>query len=240
MGLFDEPLAEIVSWREERRAEGQLREFPHDPAAAWPEQVSLVLKDDTALELGATGRASLSLLLWTEREGLLREDSVCLIGPDLPQESADAVPFAQLVLVRGGFPDEYDAYRDLRDVVYDTRAAGISTRIWPDRSQIWCRVSRQAMRDGFTLVKYGNSLLGRLRETEAVRGAEIVFITGDQASLDRLRPAAEKAQDTVEALIKMYEEMNFDCETCEYVEVCEEVVELKQIRERLKEERGAS
>ena len=41
-------------------------------------------------------------------------------------------------------------------------------------------------------------------------------------------------------MIKMYEEMNFDCETCEYVEVCEEVVELKQIRERLKEERGVS
>lgn len=240
MGLFDEPLAEIVSWREECRAAGALREFPYDLSSRWPEQVSLVLKEDTALELGATGRASLSLLLWTERVGLLRENTVGLVGGDLPEESADAVPFAQLVLVRGGFPDEYDAYRDLRDVVYDTRAKGVSTRIWPDRSQIWCRVSRQAMRDGFTLVNYGNSLLGRLREVKAVKGVEVIFIAGDQASLDRLRPAAEKAQDTVEALIKMYEEMNFDCETCEYVDVCEEVVELKLIRERLREERGVS
>lgn len=240
MGLFSEPLAEIAAWREERRAAGDLREYPYDAFSRWPEQSTVVLKEDTALELGATGRTSLSLLLWTEREDLLREDTVCLIGPDLPQESEAPMPFGQVVLVRGNFPDEYDAYRDLRDVVYDTRAKGISTRIWPDRLQVWCRVSRQAMRDGFTLVNYGNSLLGRLRKVEAVKGVEVIFIAGEQADLDRLRPAAEKTQDIVEALIKMYEEMNFDCETCEYVEVCEEVTELKQIRERLREERGAS
>jgi CO dehydrogenase/acetyl-CoA synthase beta subunit len=240
MGLFDESLAEMVAWREERRASGELHEFPYNAFSRWPEGSTLVLKEDTALELGATGRASLSLLLWTEEEGLLREDTVCLVGEELPEAGGGPVPFGQLVLVRGSFPDEYEAYRDLRDVVYDTRLKGVSSRIWPDRLQVWCRVSREAVRDGFSLVKYGTALLGRLREIEAVEGVEVILIAGELDELDRLRPAAEKTQDTVDALIKMYEEMNFDCETCEYVDVCEEVVELKQIRERLREERGIS
>ena len=66
---------------------------------------------------------------------------------------------------------------------------------------------------------------------------ELVFIT-DQEELKRLKKPAEKVQDIVEALIKMYEEMHFDCETCEYQEVCEEVAGLKEIRDRLREKRG--
>ena len=66
---------------------------------------------------------------------------------------------------------------------------------------------------------------------------QVLFIVGEQEELDLLRPAAEKARDVVEALIKMYEEMNFDCESCEYLEVCDEVAELRLIRDRLKGER---
>ena len=58
-----------------------------------------------------------------------------------------------------------------------------------------------------------------------------------QRRVEGLSAPAEKVMDIVEALIKMYEEMNFDCDECEYVDVCDEVVELRQIRERLKSER---
>jgi hypothetical protein len=241
LGLFDEPLAEIAAWREERRASGELRSLPYDPVNTWPVESSLVLREDTALELGATGRSSLSLLLWTERRDLVPEDAVLLLGGDLsPQLAEDAaapLAFGQLVLVLGRFPDEYDAYRDLRDVVYETRASGVSTRVWPDRLQLWSRVSRRALQEGFTLEAYGNAIIKRLREREEPQAAQVAFILGRQEELDRLRPAAEKARDVVDALIKMYEEMNFDCESCEYLEVCDEVAELRLIRDRLKGER---
>ncbi len=214
--------------------------IPHDPSAVWPLGSSLVLREDTALELGATGRSSLSLLLWTEREDLVPKNTVGLLGAELSAEQGgrpSPLPFAQLVLVRGAFPDEYDAYRDLRDVVYETRARGVSTRVWPDRLQLWSRVSRQALEEGFTLASLGNTYISRLLEEEGVQAAQVLFVLGEQAELDLLRPAAEKARDVVDALIKMYEEMNFDCESCEYLEVCDEVAELRRIRDRLKEER---
>jgi hypothetical protein len=34
-------------------------------------------------------------------------------------------------------------------------------------------------------------------------------------------------------MMKMYQENNFDCETCEYQDVCETVMDLKQIRKKL-------
>jgi CO dehydrogenase/acetyl-CoA synthase beta subunit len=237
MGLFDEPLESIISYRKIWKVEGLLQEYDHHSTPSWPEKASLVLKDDTALELGATSSTSLFLLLWTDRSDLLHHGTISLFGPDLAQVSEESLPFAQIVLVQGGFPDEYDAYRELRDVVYDTHLWGVSQRIWPNRMQIWCRISREALGQGFSLGKYGAALIRRLEALERVEGVEVIFITGEKSEIERLRPLAEKAQDRLDALIKMYEEMNFDCETCEYVEVCEEVVELKKIRERLREER---
>ncbi len=214
--------------------------FPYRPGETWPVRSSLVLREDTAVELGATGRSSLSLLLWTDREDLVPADGVGLLGPDLSPElegSPSPLPFGQLVLVRGSFPDEYDAYRDLRDVVYETRPQGVSTRIWPDRLQLWSRVSHEALRDGFTLRRLGNTIIGRLRGSGGPQAVEVLFILGEQEELELLRPAAEKARDVVDALIKMYEEMNFDCESCEYLEVCDEVAELRLIRDRLRQEK---
>jgi len=240
LGLFDEPLSEIAAWRDRRVREGRLRLSSPDPTALWPLEPSLVLREDTALELGSTGRSSLSLLLWTEREDLVPSDAVGIEGVDLSPElegTPSPIPFGQLVLVQGSFPDEYDAYRDLRDVVYDTRARGISMRVWPDRMQLWSRVSRRALQEGFTLAAYGNTIASRLLEEKGVRSVQVLFIVGEQEELDLLRPTAEKARDVVDALIKMYEEMNFDCESCEYVEVCDEVAELRLIRDRLKGER---
>ncbi len=237
MGLFDEPLVLLNDYLKGKRAEGVLVEHSFNPFSAWPEKQSLVLKDDTAIELGNPGLASIFMLLWTDREDLISPDTVSLIGQDLEEQSAGSLPFAQVVLVRGSFPDEYDAYRDLRDVVYDTRLEGVSTRFWPDRFQTWCRVSKQALEAGFNLNRYGQTLLKKLRRVDGVDTSQVIFVTRDRSEVELLKPMAEKTQDIVEALIKMYEEMNFDCDTCEYVEVCEEVVELRKIRERLRGER---
>ncbi len=237
MGLFDEPVGLLIDYLKKRRAEGQVVEYPFNPFSVWPEKQSLVLKDDTAVELGNPGLASIFTLLWTDHDDLISPDTAFLVGPDLAEESSGSLPFAQIILVKGSFPDEYDAYRDLRDVIYETRLEGVSTRFWPDRYQIWCRVSRKALEDGFNLNRYGQTLLKKLRRVEGVEASQVIFVTRDRSEVELLKPLAEKTQDIVEALIKMYEEMNFDCDTCEYLEVCEEVVELRKIRERLRGEK---
>lgn len=238
MGLFREPLEEIFRYRERARALGKVREFACSPFTLWPERRSLVLQEDTLVELGSSS-GSLFLVLWTgDHREALHPGRISLIGPDVNEIDGGGMPFALIVLVRGQFEDEYETHRELRDAIFDTEPVGLSTRIWPARQKIWCRISREALAGGFSLFRYGCTLIKNLGGLQGVSGVEIIFATEAAAEWERqLHPVAEKVQGIVEALIKMYEEMNFDCEECEYNEVCAEVTTLREIRERLREER---
>lgn len=237
MGLFREPLQQILSYRHRAGAAGKLREFEYNRFMVWPEKKSLVLQEDTRIELGSS-TASLFLILWTgDQSTALEHGRISLVGPDLGEVDEARIPFIQIVLVKGQFDDQYETYRELRDMIFDTRPEGVSTRIWPDRQKIWCRISKEAMAQGFNLIRYGNTLIKNLNSLEGVDAVEIFFITGAAGKQEQLRTIAEKVQGIVEALLKMYEEMNFDCEDCEYNEVCAEVTTLRDIRERLRKER---
>lgn len=236
MGLFDQPLREIRSFVEEKYAGGQARELPFTPVLPLSDTPQVILSEDTGLELGNPGVASRSLLLWDAREGVT-DGRITLVGPDFYEAGSSSLPFAQVIVVGGEFSDEYDCYRDLRDATYNLGLRGFMTRVFPGRQSIWCRVSKEAMAAGFSAQILGSSLIQALRRLDFVDAVEVVFVTAGKSEVDELSEASDKVLDIVEALIKMYEEMNFDCEECEYVDVCDEVVELRRIRERLQAER---
>ncbi len=236
MGLFTEPLQKLNFYRENARKRGLLLEYMYDPAAAWPQSRSLVLQEDTAVELGGE-KGSLFMVLWTKELDMLCRDSISIVGPKLMDIVPAKMPFAQIILVGGEFEDEYNTYRDIMDVIFDTRLEGVSTRLWPDRQRIWCRLSNEAVEEGFDLFRYGSALLQNFKSHSWIQSAEVIFVTTAE-DLEALLPEAAKVQNILEAMQKMYEEMIFDCETCDYREVCEEVESLQEIRQKLLKERG--
>ena len=236
MSLFKEPIEKIDKIIMEASDKDILKRSDYNRFAVWPEKQSLVLQDDTLLELGSAS-SSLFMILWTGQGEKLSRYGVSIVGNDLSDVKDKRIPFAQIILIEGDFEDQYESYRDLRDVIFDTKPEGVSARIWPDRQKIWCRVSKEAAENGFTLEGYGNTLLKKLQDVKSVKGAEVIFITDALQEMKSLIKVSEKVHDIVEALIKMYEEMNFDCDDCEYIDVCEEVAGLREIRERLRRER---
>lgn len=237
MALFEEQLGEVRrllgGWRES----GGAREFASSDRKPWPDGPALVLEEETALELGNPSVASISLLLWSER-GDVEDGLVTLVGPDVWEAAAPSLPFGQVVIAGGTFPDEYESYRDVRDAVYDTRLEGFSVRTMPSRHSIWCRVSREAAGKGFSLVDLGAALVDSLKSLEEVSAAQVVFVTESPEDVKKLSGAATGAQRIVDAMMKMYQEENFDCETCEYQDVCDTVMDLKKIRQKLAEGKG--
>ena len=218
-------------------AEGRARELPFTPVLPRSDSPQVILSEDTGLELGSPGTLSRSLLLWDPGEGVA-DGRITLVGPDFPEAASPSLPFAQVVMAGGEFSDEYDCYRELRDATYNLKLRGFMTRTFPGRQSIWCRVSKETLAAGFSAQILGSSLIQALRRLEFVRSAEVLLVTASRDEVERLASPADKVLDIVEALIKMYEEMNFDCDTCEYLEVCDSVVELRQIRDRLQAERG--
>ncbi len=228
----------MIDYLEDARLRGILKENEYNVFSAWPEKRSLVLQGDTAVELGSANHSQF-LIMWTTRGGVIRPNRISLAGQDLAEtEDVTGIPFAQIILVHGHFTDNYDTYRDIRDVVFGVKPEGVSVRIRPDRQRIWCRVSSDALKKGFSLVRYGSTLIKNMDRNKNIEGCEVIFITGSTEDLERLSPISGRVQDTLEALVKMYEEMNFDCESCEYIDVCNEVAGLRKVRDRLRKEGG--
>jgi len=234
--LFKEPLEHLRAYLEAADRCNRLHRYTYKSSLAWPLQTSLVLQEDTAVELGGAG-GSLFLILWTAQEELIRPDCISLVGPDLTETSRVKLPFTQVILVRGGHRNEYETYQTLLDTVLATRLEGISIRIWPNRCRIWCRVNRAALGRNFNLRRYGYTLLKRLKTLPSVQEAEIIFVTEAVHQGTLPATAATKVQETLEVLLKIYEDLNFDCESCAYKEVCAEVTGLREIHRRLNKER---
>lgn len=236
MAFFDEQLSAIRSFLREWNADGVAREFRAGERPPWPSGPSLVLEEDTALELGNPSIASLSLLLWSEG-GDVDDGRITLVGPDVAEARERSMPFAQVVIAGGTFSDEYGSYREIRDAVYDTRLTGFSVRAMPSRQSMWCRVGLEAAAGGFSLVDLGTALIKALSAVEEVSAAEVFFVTSSAQEVRRLAPAAAGAQRLVDAMMKMYQEQTYDCDTCEYQDVCDTVMDLKEIRKKLERQR---
>jgi len=216
MGLFDEQVQKVRGFLEAQREEGRVREFSADNPSI----------------------ASLSFLTLSEDDGVA-DGRISLVGPDIAEVGGKGVPFARALLVSGDFTDEYESYREVREAVFDTVLEGFMVRTMPSRQSIWCRVSGEAVARGFSLKDLGEALIWNLKQVGSVRAAEAVFVTSSPADVEELAPAAEGTRRVVAALMKMYEEANFDCETCEYRDVCDEVMDLKKIRNKLEERKKA-
>ena len=237
MGLFDEQLTEVRRFIAESRREGKVREFRAFSTPAWPSESSMVLEEDTAIELGNPQTASLSLLLWTKGHAI-EDGLISLVGPDVGESVEFSLPFAQVLMVRGSFEDEYESYQALRDAVYDTRLSGFMVRTRPSKQNLWCRVGREALKQGLSLRYLGAAFVKRLKEVPSASGVEVLFVTSSPDDVERLSGAAAEARRIIEAMMKMYEEKSFDCETCDYRDVCDGVMELKKIREKLAGEKA--
>jgi CO dehydrogenase/acetyl-CoA synthase beta subunit len=97
----------------------------------------------------------------------------------------------------------------------------------------WCRISREAVSAGFSSAVLGSHLIKMFKEKEYVKAAEIVFITSSPEDVRALGNIVGPAAKVIAAMNKMAYEMEFDCDDCEYQDVCDDASDLKRMRERL-------
>ena len=192
------------------------------PVPAWPEGRRLVLGADTALDLGNPTSGSRAFLLWdaTENPG-----DVHLVGADVPAllERGDReVSLGLVIRVQADFDEEYDAYLDLKEALYGVALDGLTLRSMPSQSHLWLRLHRDAAEGGFSLAHLGAALVDTLGAVEGVSAVQVVFVTDDAVRLAALAPLADDVQRRVAALVKRHEEVDAECDECEYQDICDE------------------
>ena len=245
MALFDPYFALIRDYEDDLRIKGRIvRVWSADlrqleDKAESETQPPLILKEDTAVELGGPATAGTTFLLWTDDVSVVSDGRVTLIGPDVTETAENVLTFGQVTLVAGSsLNKEFQPRleRDLRDAEavpgYAVRSTG---------GRIWSRVSRQAREKGFSLPWLGSTILSQLhRKQAAVISAEIVFVTSsveDVQSLERIGAQVRKlSHDLRRERLKQVSDEVYECQSgiacdvCTDSEVCTDIRQIVAIR----------
>lgn len=191
-------------------------------------------------ELGHPQNASLSSLLWTDDANRILGDYVTLIGPDTGELPGRSLPFGKIVLVeidgwREG--DTYHQYLELEALRHSLDLKGYMIRAVSGTQQEWCRISKEALEEGFCFSVLGAALLEKLKERPFVRKAELLYVTSCAEDVKSIQAIVRPALRVMRAMNKMLHEGAFDCDTCEYNDVCSEI---RLLTERRMQRRVAS
>lgn len=245
MGLFDKQVAAFMTFLEARQGDGVVTEFPELKAADWPidRNRNLVLSSDTAVELGNPRDVSTSFLMWVNEPEKVKNGRITLVGPDLAQLSGKQVSFGRIVIVGASDFDEdnsYDRYRELELLRYNIHLKGYMMRGVSQQQREWSRVSIDALRGGFSVRHLGQALINEYTQINYVQSVETVFITASREDVLETKAIADDVFRLISAMHKMTEELSFDCDTCDYNYVCEDVEELRSMRKSVKNRERAT
>jgi CO dehydrogenase/acetyl-CoA synthase beta subunit len=238
MDFFSRHFDDILFHLQNMRERGKISDVIHGGGIDWPlaGDRDLVMGVDTAVELGHPKDGSTAFLIWTNEPMRLKNKRISVIGPDLHKLIGKRIPFGKIILLGvEGFNEDnsYERYRQLENVRYDIRLKGYMMRGVSQYGREWSRVSRTAIDEGFSFPILGGALVDKYLEFEFVRTVEVIFFTSGCKDLKPFLPIAENALKIIGAMNKMIEEVSYDCDTCEYSDVCGEVEDLRALRRSL-------
>lgn len=239
MELFERSLVDIGAFLAGKPS----RVWETKAALSWPAGGSrnIVLAEDMAVELGSPSMESLACMLWTGDVKSIKDGRITLIGPDI-QAAAKELPFGKIVLLGvTGFDEDntYDRYRELEEIRYGLDLKGYMLRAVSQYMREWGRISNEALHNGFSFEILGSQLIDAYRKMPYVSSAECIFVTSSTKDVMTLQAITKDVGRLIGAMNKMAAEMDYDCQDCEYQDVCDEAVELKEMRERIKQKREA-
>ncbi|PIP40149.1 MAG: hypothetical protein COX19_06305 [Desulfobacterales bacterium CG23_combo_of_CG06-09_8_20_14_all_51_8] len=239
MGLFDKQYSDVMALLHKKQKQGIVSEFFNITGCDWPSEKhrNLVLGQDTAVELGNPKDASTAFLMWVNEPDKIKNGRITIVGPDLPQLSGRQVSFGKIVMVGASDFDadnSYDRYRELELLRYNLHLKGYMMRGVSQQQREWSRVSRDAVNGGFSFKHLGGALMDEFSHIAYVRSVETVFITASREDVLEAKAIADDVFKIISAMNKMAEELSFDCDTCDYNDVCGDVEELRSMRNALK------
>lgn len=199
----------------------------------------LILRENTAVEMGGPRSKGSSFALWTEDSGLVADGRITVLGSDIPQlctSGITCVPLGQVLLVAGSSLDSRSQVALERQSHLAGSLPGYSVR--GSGNRIWSRVSREACDAGFSFRLLGTHILRQARQTvEGVSAAEIMFVTSsyeDIVELEKIGAQVRKvSHDLRRQRLKEVAEGVYECETAISCDVCPDNVVCTEIRQIL-------
>ena len=213
-------------------------EFSYNKDFIWPagNGRNVILKQDTAVEMGNPREESVSFVLWVNDPLLVRDGTITIVGPDIGKKPGMSLSFGKVVMVGvNGFnkDNSYERYREMELLRYEIDLEGYMIRAVLQNHREWSRISRDATDKGFSFGLLGSALIKKFKEKDYIESAEVIFTISNKHDVQDLRTILDGAIRIVGAMDTMAEGLAYACTTCDYRDVCDEVGELRDIHSSL-------
>ena len=239
--LFDDLIPELRKLMDNWPRETINHQVATGSPTTWPQKrnKNIVFQSDTAVELGSPDQESVSFILWTNDLSLVNQDTFTLNGPDIPDAQEGSLPFGKVIILGGsGFNEDnaYQRHQEIELARYDLNLEGYMIRAASQYMREWSRISKNALQNGFNFRTLAKSLRDLYLGFDYIHRVETVFLTSSLYEVQQLSEIGKKATDRIIAMNRIADQMDFDCESCDLREVCDETVELRKMhRKRMKQ-----
>ena len=190
---------------------------------------SVIFLSDTAFELGGNSKPCVSCLAVSS--DMEFSNSVYLLGNELNKINSDS-PFGKFVFLQiEDFENEQDTFDKIKEseaLRYHLNVDEFMTRASALNMREQIRVSKKAIKSGATFADLGHTLLNEYLKFDFVKSAEI-YLVSDFDNFEKLNLIAKKISQTTSALNHIFDNVMFDCSSCNLKEICDEVDGLKEL-----------
>ena len=242
MEIFDDDIAWLRGYIESKSTQGRDvrlldsgKGSQRVPDFLSKEKATIVLNEDTWLELGNPNTNSTAPVLVTERLDLVNDGAITLIGPDIP-DARGSLPFAQILLIGSNQLQDED-YRKINSFQYELELEGYMIKAVPSSLTLWSRVSKDSAGRGFSFEILGQAIIDSYKRRFNIPLLELVFVTSSEEDVEDLEDLRHKVTRILSAMNKMTQETSIDCSSCEYLDVCGDIRQLGALREKLMKEK---
>jgi CO dehydrogenase/acetyl-CoA synthase beta subunit len=241
LGVFQPVMDAVRTVVHQYDTQGKCRTVLAGTAPDWPVAGprDIVLLPDLAVELGPPEEASAAFLVWTGDDGLVCDNTIRLIGPDVGETQTGQLPFGKVVLVRTRPVDDETSYRNYLNLDlarFEVSLKGYMLRAASQQMREWARISRDAVTNGFSLHILGAALIKALKTRPEVLEAEVMFATSPDVVRALIDPCRQVSR-LIGAMTRMVEEDIADCSSCDYQDICRDAAGMQALRKSLSEKR---
>ena len=202
---------------------------------------AILFRSDTAYELGGSGKASVSSIVFADF--LPMQDEVILYGPDLSEINTD-ISFAHLIFVSlKQKNDEELTYEQLKNIgftAFQIYPKGYHIRILPSAAKEQVRVAKSVVdsETPLSFMNIGCSLIEAFKKNDDVEAVRTVFITKEDFNYRALSDLAMKAKKITDAVHSTLQLDELDCASCKMKPICDEVEGLRELHLKKEKERN--
>jgi hypothetical protein len=155
------------------------------------------------------------------------------MGPDIGELAGKHAALAKILFVApSGITEEnaYDLYLDASLSRLDISLKGYMIRASSQLQRERCRVSREALLSGISFAHIGAAEIHAAKRLPFMAAAEIAVVTASASDVAAFSPLAFRAERIASALCKLSQEIDHECETCDFTDLCSSLSGLKRLR----------